>query len=292
MADNGSDSVRHLLMQATAELAGAGIPSPADEARLLMMEALGASDAWVLAHPEAEVPADRARRFRSRLARRLAHEPFAYIAGHKEFYALDLQVDPAVLIPRPETELLVERALSSAKGLLGRKGRDLLAADLGTGSGAVAIALAVCQPRLRVLAIDSSEPALRLAQANAVRHGVADRIVFRHGDLLVGVDERIDLLVANLPYIPSGEIEGLMPDVRDYEPRGALDGGPDGTIPTRRALEQAVGRMERPGALLFEIGDGQGAALSQAASALYPDAAIRVDRDYAGFERILMVELP
>jgi len=292
VADRDSDSVRYLLRQATTELAEAGIPSPADEARLMMMEALGVSAAWVLIHPEAEVLPDRVRWFRSGIARRLAHEPFAYIAGHKEFYAFDLQVNPAVLIPRPETELLVEKALTLAGKLLERKGRDLLAADLGTGSGAVAIALAVCQPKLRVLAIDSSEAALALARANAARHYVSDRIEFRYGDLLEGVNERMDLLVANLPYIPSGEIDGLMPDVRDHEPREALDGGPDGTTLIRRTLGQAVERIGHPGALLFEIGDGQGRALMEAASAIYPDATILVNRDYAGFERILTVELP
>ena len=121
---------------------------------------------------------------------------------------------------------------------------------------------------------------------------MSDRIEFRYGDLLEGVIERMDLLVANLPYIPSGEIDGLMPDVRDHEPREALDGGPDGTILIRRTLGQAVERIGHPGALLFEIGDGQGRALMEAASAIYPDATILVNRDYAGFERILTVELP
>jgi release factor glutamine methyltransferase len=291
MGDAHSELAGELMRWAATELTGAGIPSPFDEARLLMMEALEASDAWVLAHPEAEVPFDRANWYRDAVARRLTHEPFAYIAGHKEFYALDLQVTPDVLIPRPETELLVEKALALSDVLLKGKGRDLVVVDLGTGSGALAIALASCRPNLRLLATDSSPTALLVAQANATRHCLFDRIEFRHGDLLQNVDERIDLLVANLPYIPSGEIDGLMPDVRDYEPRGALDGGPDGTIPIRKALEQAQGKVDRPCALLFEIGDGQGEALSRAAAALYPDGLIRVDRDYAGFERILVVEL-
>ncbi|HEX2987659.1 MAG TPA: HemK family protein methyltransferase, partial [Chloroflexota bacterium] len=183
-------------------------------------------------------------------------------------------------------------ALAVADRLLPRKGHELLAVDIGTGSGAVAIAIAACRPSVRVLAIDSSAAALEVAHSNVDRHGLSDRVMLRQGDLLQGVAERVDLLVANLPYIPSSDIDGLMPDVRDFEPRSALDGGPDGTVPIRATLEQAATRMERPGALLFEIGDGQGDALIQAAAAIYPDANVRVDRDYAGFERILAVELP
>ena len=281
-----------LLAMASEHLSRAGIPSPPDEARLLLAEALGVSLAWVMAHPEARVPADRRLLFHSYVDRGAAHEPVAYIVGHKEFYGLDLDVGPAVLIPRPETELLVENALAAAERLLRARGRDLLGADLGTGSGAVAIALAARQPRLRLIAVDSSTEALRVARANAARHRVIERIDFRQADLLEPVDERLDLLVGNLPYVPTDEIDRLMPDVSRYEPREALDGGPDGTLPTRRALEQAVRRMERPAALLFEIGDGQGTRLADFARGLYPDGTVRVLRDYAGFERILSVDLP
>ena len=286
-------TVGELVIQATDQLAIAGgIPSPADEARLLMAEVLGVSLAWVIAHPEAELPPDRLRLFLSSVDRRAAHEPMAYVMGHKEFYGLDLEVGPAVLIPRPETELLVGKAISASRKLLAAKNRDLLAVDLGTGSGAVAIALAVHQPRLRVIAVDSSAEALSVARNNAARHRVIDRVHLRQGDLLEEVSEHIDLIVANLPYIPSGEIARLMPDIREYEPRQALDGGPDGMVPTRRALVQAASRMERPAWLLFEIGDGQGSPLATFAAKVFPDAHIDVARDYAGFERILSVELP
>lgn len=284
-------SVGELLVQASLQLARAGIPSPPDEARLLMAEVLETSLAWVIAHPEAEVPPDRRLLLLSYLERRVAFEPVAYILGHKEFYGLDFGVGPAVLIPRPETELLVEAALTASLRLLALKGRDLLVVDLGTGSGAVAVTLAVHQPRLALIAVDSSPAALEVARTNAMRHGVQARIKFRRGDLLQVVTEKIDLLVANLPYIASEEIERLMPDVKDYEPRQALDGGPNGTGVIERALEQAAGRMERPASLLFEIGDGQGHELSGFARRLYPDADIQVARDYAGLERILSIDL-
>ncbi len=284
-------SVGELLDQANRQLAASGIPYPPDEARLLMAETLGVSLAWVMAHPEAAVPPDRRSLYLSYVARRAAFEPEAYIVGHREFYGLAFQVGPGVLIPRPETELLVDHALAAATELLAAHRRRLLAVELGTGSGAVAIVLVMRQPRLRFIAVEKSPSALSVARANAALHKVEDRIEFRQGDLLEGVVDRIDLLVANLPYIPSGEIDHLMPDVRDYEPREALDGGPEGTAVIQRALEQAVGRMERPGWLLFEIGDGQGAKLAEVSQQLYPAATVQVLRDYAGRERILSIQL-
>ncbi len=287
----GNETVGVLLTQANRQLASAGIPSPADEARLLMAEVLAVSRAWVIAHPEALLPSDRRLLFLSYVNRRANHEPEAYLVGYREFYGLNFEVNPAVLIPRPETELLVDRALEAATRLLTAKGRDLVSVDLGTGSGAVAVVLAMREPRLHVIAVDRSPAPLAVAKANALLHGVADRIRFHEGDLLQGMSERIDLLVANLPYIPSGEIDRLMPDVRDYEPREALDGGPDGTLLIQRALAEAVDRMEPPASLLFEIGDGQGRQLSEAAGGFYPDATIQILKDYAGFERILSVEM-
>lgn len=289
--EGGGDSVGELLRWAQHQLAEAGIPSPADEARLLLAEVLNVSLAWILAHPEAQVPPDRRLLFQSYLDRRSAHEPVAYIVGHKEFYGLDFDVGPSVLIPRPETELLVEKSLAAAERLLAAKGRDLTTVDLGTGSGALAVALAVHQPRLRLIAVDSSGAALKVACENTRRHGVAKRIEFRCGDLLRPVGERLDLVVANLPYVPSAEVPRLMEDVSRYEPHAALDGGADGTVLIRRALEQATGRIEPPASLLFEIGEGQGDEVSAFASHLYPGATIEVARDYAGFERILIIDV-
>lgn len=284
-------SASDLLSDGAKILSAAGIEDARSEARLLLQEVLSVSRAWLMAHPEAIVSPDQRRRYESSVQRRACHEPAAYITGHKEFFGLDLEVGPAVLIPRPETEILLELAIGICQRLSEAKGRDLVVADLGTGSGAIAIALAVSCPEIHIVAVDTSPEALELSQRNAERHGVADRIDFRHGNLLEGVDKRLDLLVANLPYVPSDEVDRLMPEVARYEPRAALDGGSDGTMLIRRAMEQAKARMQRPWALLFEIGDGQGASLLEFARALYPDADVRLTRDYAGLDRVLSIQL-
>lgn len=289
--DRSGASAGNLLAAATKILSAAGIEDARSEARLLLQEVLNVSRAWLMAHAEAIVSPDQGHRYESSVQRRAYHEPAAYITGHKEFFGLDLEVGPAVLIPRPETEILLEMAIGIHERLSATKGRDLQVADVGTGSGAIAIALAVRCPEIHIVAVDASPEALELARRNAGRLGVASRIDFRHGNLLEGVGERLDLLVANLPYVPSDEVDRLMPEVARYEPRTALDGGPDGTLLIRRALEQAVDRLELPAALLFEIGDGQGNILSQYARDLYPGADVRVIRDYAGLERVLSIQL-
>jgi len=292
MNDNlNGESAGSLLTEAVELLSAAGINEPRSEASLLLRELLRVSKAWLMAHPEAIVSPDQQRRYVSSVERRAAHEPAAYIIGHREFFGLDLEVGPSVLIPRPETEMLVELAIDACERLLPAKGRDLVAADLGTGSGAVAIALAVRRPAIRIVAVDASQAALEVAMRNAERHRVMRGIEFRIGDLLEGVDERLDLLVANLPYVPSDEVDRLMPEVGRYEPRAALDGGPDGTMLIQRAMEQARGIMEAPATLLFEIGEGQGMALSESARSLYPGADIRVIRDYTGLERVLSIDI-
>ncbi len=285
------DRVGGCLRWASQRLSAARIPSPTDEARLLLADALQTTIASVMAHPERVLLHDQRRRFESYVDRRTALEPVAYIVGHREFYGLDFMVTPDVLIPRPETELLVERGLAKAEALLAIKGRDLVVADLGTGSGAVAVALVAGQPQLKVIAVDRSVRALEVAKENAARHQVTDRIEFIHGNLLRGITVALDLLVANLPYISSDEVPRLMPDVSQYEPHEALDGGPDGTVLIRRALEQSAGLMASPCSLLFEIGDGQGDQLCRHARGVFPEAEIGVDRDYAGFERILSIDL-
>jgi release factor glutamine methyltransferase len=284
-------SVATLLTRGTETLSAASIDEPRREARLLLREILGVPQAWIMSNPEADVDRDQQHRYLDAVRRRAGNEPAAYILGHKEFFGLDLEVEPCVLIPRPETELLVEQALQACERILAEERRFVVAADLGTGSGAVAIALAARQPRVRVVAVDGSTAALDVARRNARRLGVDDRIDFRLGDLLEGVQERFDLVVANLPYVPSYEVDQLMPEVSRFEPRVALDGGPDGMAVIRRALEQTISKGERPAAMLFEIGEGQGGTLSALARALYPGAKVRVARDYAGLERILSIEL-
>lgn len=229
------------------------------------------------------------------VSRRQRREPLAYILGSQPFFGLDLLVTPAVLIPRPETEELVERAIQRLnQHTAGRP--DVLASlrvvDVGTGSGAIALALAYAVPDLRVIGVDDSEPALEVARANARRLGLADRVHLVAGDLLLPFAGPFDLILANLPYIPSAELPTLMPEVSQYEPRRALDGGSDGLEPLRRLLAQACTRLAPGGALMAEIGAEQGYLALTVARDLLPDCRARVEQDLAGRDRILIVERP
>jgi release factor glutamine methyltransferase len=227
----------------------------AREARLLLAEASGFSEASVLAYPERKLPAQIERTFFQSVARRKRGEPIAYIVGHKEFHGLDLIVNPAVLIPRPETELLVDLALQ-------REFSSVV--DLGTGSGAIALAIKRQRPQARVVAVEASAAALVVAQRNAVKHGL--EIEFRHGRWLEPLaGERFHLIVANPPYVAEGD-----PHLGDlgFEPRGALVSGPDGLDAIREIAREAPRYLAPGGWLLVEHGMGQdatvGALLSQA----------------------------
>lgn len=282
-------TVRDLLQEARVRLQEAGVEDARQEARTIMSAVLDASLAHLLAHPEEEVPADHRGRFEEAVKRRSRREPYAYVVGKREFFGLEFEVSSAVLIPRPETELLVERAIEAAGRLMSQLQRDIVAVDLGTGSGAVAIAVAANTMGLRVTGIDSSIPALEVARRNALRNGVSDRVEFRPGNLLDEFRQDIDLLLANLPYVPSGDVDELMPEVAKYEPRSALDGGPDGTALIRRALAQAALEVNPARVLLFEIGHGQGQGLEEYSRKLFPTAEISVERDLAGLERLLTI---
>lgn len=217
--------------------------------------------------------------FRARVTRRAHHEPLAYILGEVEFWSLKFSVSPAVLIPRPDTEVLVEEALARGQG-------EARVLDVGTGSGAIAVALAVERPAWQVTALDVSHDALAVAQANAARHQVGGRMRFLHGDLARLPAEKFDLIVANPPYIPSDDLLNLMPDVRDYEPHLALDGGPDGLGAYRALSAQAPAHLRPGGWLLVEIGQGQQAAVAELlAQSGLRDIGSRAD--YAGIVRVV-----
>lgn len=222
--------------------------------------------------------------------RRAGGEPLAYITGHREFMGLDFRVTPAVLIPRPETELLVEKAVEILKEIK-KAGGEPVAADVGTGSGAIAVSLAVLLKLSGVYAIDKSPEALAVARQNAERLGAGGSIVFMQGDLLEPLARipglRPHLLAANLPYVPSREIPGLMADVREYEPHLALDGGGDGLDIYRRLAPEAYSLLLPRGFLLMEIGPGQGAAMLEM---LRPGWEAEIINDLAGRERLVMAK--
>jgi release factor glutamine methyltransferase len=266
--------------------------TPALDAQVLLAYVLEKPRAWVLAHPEAELTPAQQEALESALRRLEAGEPLPYILGHWEFYGLDFTLTPAVLIPRPETELLVDQALS---WLRRRPPAPLWAADVGAGSGCIAISLAVHAPELRVAATDLSLPALQTARCNALRHGVASRLFLIQTDLLapfppysLSPGPYLELICANLPYIPSATLASL--PVAAREPRLALDGGPDGLSLIRSLLEQAPSRLAPGGLLLLEIEAGQGPAALELARQAFPKGDIRLLPDLAGRDRVVRVE--
>jgi len=293
-------NVGELLTSGTARLRAAGSESARLDTELLLGWALGAERTALIAHPEAPVGADAAAAFEGAVLRREAGEPVAYIRSLKEFYGLAFGVDRRALIPRPETELLVAQAerevawrLTSAPRPAGTP--KLRVVDVGTGSGAIAIALATLLrrrrmlPEVSILAVDCSAGALSLARENAVAHAVADEVVFGEADLLPEAEPPFDLILANLPYIPSAEIERL-PVAASFEPRTALDGGPDGLSAIRRLLGALPSALAPAGIALLEIGFDQGPAIEQAVAGLDGRWTCRIQPDLSGRPRLAGVE--
>jgi release factor glutamine methyltransferase len=277
---------REALGQAVHTLGSQGVESPRLDAELLLCHVLGASRATILAWPERRLTPKELTAYRNLVARRAGRVPLAYILGQREFFGLDFAVDPRVLVPRPETELLVEHALHRAQDLASPPH----IADVGVGSGAIAVALAVHLPEATVYALDGSAGALEVTSLNAHRHRVGDRVSCLQGDLLEPLRGPVDLITANLPYVTTVEWEDLPPEIREYEPRSALDGGPDGLALIRRLLATA-GPYLRPGsAILIEIGAHQGIAATALARNSFPHAAVTLHQDYAGLDRLVVVD--
>ncbi len=284
-----ADNVADILGRAAARLRGAGIETPRLDAELLLMEALGWSREDLYRHLEGGLPAPRAARVESLVSRRIRGEPVAYITGSREFWSLDFRVTSDVLIPRPETEHLVETVLN----FLASRPGPFRVLEIGTGSGAIAVCLATECERVEVWATDVCAPALDVARENARRHGVERRIHWLRGDLLAPVRELpggFDVLVSNPPYIPSGEIPGLQRDVRDWEPGRALDGGADGMDCYRRIVRDGVGYLREGGLLAVEIGVKQGDEVSRLFGAHAELRGVRVRPDYAGLPRVVTAE--
>ncbi len=285
----GAGTAGECVQMASVELAPV-TDTPRLEAEVLLAEVLGVSRTALLAHPEQRVSALQRARYGSLVRQRAAAYPLPYLIGRAEFFGLSFEVTPAVLIPRPETETLVNLALA-------RHPDRVL--DVGTGSGCIALTLAVHLPVAQVYATDISLAALEVARRNARRHAVGPRVRFVAGDLLtmwarapaLPESQRFDLVIANLPYVAAGEWGGLPRSVREYEPRLALAGGADGLAIVRRLLLQAPGVLRGGGALLVEIGAVQGAAALDLARVALPAASARLHRDLAGHERVLEVQI-
>jgi release factor glutamine methyltransferase len=237
---------------AITRLRDSDIPSAVLDADLLLAHVIGGRKEDVYAHPELPLSEWAARTYRDVVERRARGEPVAYLRGVKEFYGLQFVVDPRVLIPRPETELIVHEVVRWGAT---RPGATIC--DVGTGSGAIAVCVAMELPRSRVVAIDASEEALALARENALRHDVLDRITFLQGDLLEPLSEAVDAVVANLPYVPSSRLDEPGRSSLAYEPRAALDGGPDGLKVIRRAIAMLPARLAGGGAAFFECDPAQ-----------------------------------
>ncbi len=278
---------------AAAELLRAsGVEDARLSAEALLAHVLGEGRIYLIAHADESLSVGQDAAYTSLIARRAVGEPVAYLTGHRGWYDLDLRVTPAVLVPRPETEGLLERALAWSE-----RHAAPAAVDVGTGSGALAIALARALPHARVYAIDVSSAALAVAQENRAR--IADGagtdrpepvVTFLQGDLLAPLPEPVNLIVANLPYIGEQEYEDLARDARLFEPRLALVGGAGGHELTVRLLAAAPHYLRPGGALYAEIGPPQADAVRAAAEAAFPRAEVRLETDYAGLTRYLAVE--
>ena len=269
-------------------LADAGIADASLEAEVLLRSALGMDRTGFLASLRQAVPNVRLRAAEELLARRLDGEPLAYIVGAREFYGLEFAVDPSVLIPRQETEHLVDAVVDYSR----RRGDPPLeVADVGTGSGAIAVAVAHRLPATSVYATDVSVRALEVADANRRRHGLDDRVHLRKGDLLEALPGPVDAIVSNPPYIPTGDLASLPADVR-REPAEALDGGPDGLAVTRRLIRGAPDYLRPGGRLLVEIAPEQLNAVIGEAAETFPGAEVHFERDLSGSPRLLVVDTP
>lgn len=269
-------SVRMALAVATADLREAGCDSARLDAELLLADALATTRTALHLHPERVLDAAESARFAERVARRRAREPVAYIRGTRAFRHIELKVDRRVLVPRPETELLVEVALSLPRGAR--------VVDVGTGSGAVALALKHERPDLTVVATDASEDALAVARENAA--ALRLDVAFVRGDLLEPVDGPLDAVLSNPPYVPDGDRGRLEPEVAEHEPAQALFAGDDGLAVLRRLVPEAARRARF---VAFEVGAGQAPAVGR----LLYEAGMRtvaVHRDLAGIERVVVGE--
>jgi release factor glutamine methyltransferase len=295
-----SQTLHERIREARTRLGAAGIADAdaAFDAELLARHILGWTKEQMLARWAGTAPDDFDAAYRALVDRRASREPMAYIIGHREFWGLELDLTRDVLIPRPETELIIEEALALSTSLKrnanGSMDKGLGAAptivDVGTGSGCLAIALATELTRAKIVAIDVSTTALHVAKRNAEKHGVATRIAWHAGSLLEPIDRTVDLIVSNPPYVPLRDQPGLPPEVRDYEPGVALFSGEDGLATIRALVAQAVDRVRPGGWLIFEFGFGQGDAVTAIIQETQAWRVIRLRADLQGIPRTAVLQ--
>jgi release factor glutamine methyltransferase len=278
------------VVAARGRLRDAAIPpDEADlDARLLAQHVLGWSTERYFVDSVGEEPPGFLERFDALVSRRASREPFAYIVGHEEFWGRQFEVTPAVLIPRPETELIVEIALALLRD--GAEGRTAIC-DVGTGSGCIAVSIAAERPQTGIIAVDRSPSALDVARRNAARYGVAPQIDFRRGDLFEGVAETFDVIVSNPPYVAEGDRQTIQAEVGSYEPADALFAGVDGLDVIRRLVEEAPRHLAAGAHLVFEFGFGQADAIAELIREGGRLVLIEMRRDLQGIPRTAVTKL-
>lgn len=281
-------SIAEAILQGAHNLRRAGVPEARREAGSLLAHVLGRDRSFILGHAEDELSEEDIEAFGDYLQWRGRGKPLQYITGNQEFFGLDFEVTTDVLIPRPETELLIETALK----LIPPENQAAYICDVGTGSGCIAITLLHERPGARAVAIDISGAALAVAKRNAVRHSLTDRMDFVESDCFLGMDSSkstFDLIVSNPPYVAESALAGLQREVRDYEPRTALEAGPDGLSIIRRLIVEAGSFLKNNGHFLFEIGFDQGAAVDELIDRNYWKL-LEIHQDLQGIPRTIALQ--
>jgi release factor glutamine methyltransferase len=283
-------TIAESLRKAAARLSACGVQNCRLDAEVLLGHVLTRDRAWLVVHYPDSLDPGVQRSYEGLLDRRAAREPLQYITGHQEFWGLDFSVTPDVLIPRPETELVVETACAALDGV----SRPSVI-DLCTGSGCIAVSLARERADATLFATDRSRAALAVARQNAAHHGVADRILFLEGDLLeplaaLGIRGSIDVIAANPPYVKSGELASLQPEVRDFEPEVALIAGQEGTEVSDRIISASPDYLRSGGWLIMEMGVGQGTMLCGLVERTGAYGTIEVLKDLAGIDRVIRAQ--
>jgi release factor glutamine methyltransferase len=277
-------TLKQALSYARETLAANSVQEFIIESELLLRHTLKIDRIQLYTSLDRELSPEQLKEFHQMVQRRLNQEPVAYITGHREFYGFDFYVDSNVLIPRPESELLVEKILE-----LDYKHPLSTIAEIGTGCGAITISLALNLPQTRIYATDISASALKVALSNCEKHGVVDRVVLLEGDMLNPLPESVDLIVANLPYVKESELSGI--NTYNFEPSLALNGGIDGLEKIRRLVRKITSKLNPGGFLFLEIGKGQAGGVTTFLRSLFPTSVIEVTPDLSGIERVVSLNL-